>query len=140
MGASYPPAQHVTGALAGAASQVAAFTAEAAPGAVTRWEYRVLTKAQVTDIGKKDLAAGLNALGEEGWELAAVEPAYIFKRPRRQTKREDLLRQVSLAESDVAMWKDRAAWSERMARNGYLTERQAQADVRRLAMTRRRPP
>jgi len=37
-----------------------------------------------------------------------------------------------LAESDVATWKDRAAGPERMARKGYLTETQAQADKQRL--------
>jgi hypothetical protein len=119
-------------AFAGAPSQVTALSAEPTLDAVTRWEYRVLTKEQVLDLGKKDLAAGLNTLGEEGWELAAVEPAYIFKRPRQQKALEGLRRQVSLAESDVAMWQDRVAWSERMARKGYLTEKQAQADKQRL--------
>src|SRR5262245_48423878 len=119
-------------AFASAASQVTALSAEGTSDAVTKWEYRVLTKEQVLDLGKKDLAAGLNALGEEGWELAAVEAAYIFKRPRQQKKLEDLQRQVSVAESDVAMWKDRTAWSERMAKKGYLSEKQVQVDKQRL--------
>jgi len=28
------------------------------------------------------LEAGLNALGEEGWQLVATTPAFIFRRPR----------------------------------------------------------
>jgi hypothetical protein len=119
-------------AFASAALPVIALSAEGTSNAVTRWEYRVLTKDQVLDLGKKDLAAGLNTLGEEGWELVAVEPAYIFKRPRQQKKLEDLQRQVSVAESDLAAWRDRAAWSERMARKGLLSEKQAQADQQKL--------
>jgi hypothetical protein len=40
-----------------------------------KWEYQVLTKEQVAGLGKKDLAAGLNKLGDESWELVAVEAA-----------------------------------------------------------------
>ena len=119
-------------AVAGAASQVSAWSAEPTPDVVTRWEYRVLTKEQVLDLGKKDLAAGLNTLGEEGWELAAVEPIFIFKRSRQQRKLEDLQRHVSTAEADVAVWKDRVAWSERMVKKGFMTESQAQRDKQLL--------
>src|SRR5262249_17423409 len=38
-----------------------------------RWEYQVLTKEQVADLGKKNLAAGVNKLGGDSWELGAVE-------------------------------------------------------------------
>src|SRR5262249_25272463 len=63
----------------------------------SKWEYRVLTKEQLAELGKKNLAAGLNKIGEEGWELVTVQsgpareggargfsegPAeYYFKRP-----------------------------------------------------------
>jgi hypothetical protein len=57
-----------------------------------RWEYRVLSAPQVRELGKKDLEAGLNKLGDEGWELVAIDPAtkaikvtsaeYYFKRPK----------------------------------------------------------
>jgi uncharacterized protein (TIGR03067 family) len=42
--------------------------------AAAKWEYQVLTRAQVADLGKKDVGAGLNKLGSEGWELVTVEP------------------------------------------------------------------
>jgi type II secretory pathway component GspD/PulD (secretin) len=63
-----------------------------------KWEYKALTKAQVADLGKKDFAAGLNKLGDEGWELVALEPGlegrsgrssgqttFYFKRPAART-------------------------------------------------------
>jgi hypothetical protein len=59
------------------------------PALGPKWEYRVLAKREVAELGKKDLAAGLNKLGDEGWELVAVEPqagrssgqpTYYFKR------------------------------------------------------------
>jgi hypothetical protein len=53
---------------------------EKRPDAVSSWEYRILMKEQIIELGKKDLTAGLNKLGEQGWELAAVETAFIFKR------------------------------------------------------------
>jgi hypothetical protein len=51
-----------------------------APPAAPPWEYQVLPKERVLELGKKDLAAGLNALGAKGWELAAVDNGYIFRR------------------------------------------------------------
>ena len=59
-------------AVAGGTSPGAPPTAESRPDTVVQWEYRVLTKAQVMELGMQDLAAGLNRLGDEGWELAAV--------------------------------------------------------------------
>src|SRR5262249_27297507 len=109
-------------------------SAEPRPELVIKWEYRILTKEQVLELGKKDLTAGLNALGDEGWELVAAEPSYIFKRPKGPSLRqvEAIKRQLLLARSDVEMWKDRVAWAERMVKKGYLTERQLQADQARL--------
>lgn len=51
------------------------------------WEYKALVKSQITELGKTDLGAGLNALGDEGWELVAVDAGkgqatYIFKRAK----------------------------------------------------------
>lgn len=106
--------------------------AEVTPEPGTRWEYRVLTKDQVLELGKKDLAAGLNTLGEQGWELSAVEPAYIFKRPRPQRPLEELKRRVATAEADLEMQKDRAVWSERMAKRGFLGEEQLRREYERL--------
>src|SRR5437763_17022518 len=48
-----------------------------------KWEYRVLTRERVAALGKSDLAAGLNRLGEEGWQLVAVEPAFT---PEKSSK------------------------------------------------------
>jgi len=60
-----------------------------------KWEYKVLTPTAIEELGGKDggaLAAGLNKLGDEGWELVAIEPGhvpppvklprYVFKRPK----------------------------------------------------------
>jgi hypothetical protein len=62
------------------------------PAARAAWEYRVLSAAEVGELGKNDLAAGLNQLGGEGWELVSVEPRsrdfgvqsarYYFKRAK----------------------------------------------------------
>jgi hypothetical protein len=69
-----------------------------AKGAVApKWEYQALSKEQVVAHGKKDLAAGLNKLGDDGWELVAVVPegrperragqaTFYFKRPARQAE------------------------------------------------------
>lgn len=45
---------------------------------------------------------------------------------------EDLEGRIRLAESDVEMWQDRAAWSERMAKRGFVSQRQVEADRVRL--------
>jgi hypothetical protein len=62
--------------------------------AAPKWEYKIQTKEELLDLGKKDLGAGLNKLGAEGWELVSIQPAsetrmgrpsgrdtYYFKRP-----------------------------------------------------------
>jgi hypothetical protein len=120
--------------VAGAAPHVAVLSAEGRSDAVARWEYRVLTKEQVMDLGKKDLAAGLNALGDDGWELVVAEPAFIFKRPKDQARRQagEVKRRIALIEADVEQLRERAAWAERMARKGFLTEQQVDAERSRL--------
>src|SRR5262245_35855526 len=60
--------------------------AEAYSGA--KWQYSVLSRPQVARLAGDDLQAGLDKLGDEGWELVAVEPApgpghLYFKRPKR---------------------------------------------------------
>jgi hypothetical protein len=108
--------------------------AEWRPPGTSRWEYRVLTKEQVIELGKKDLAAGLNQLGDDGWELVAVDGQYIFKRPKDQERKQltELKHQVAVAEADVAGWKDRVAWAERMVKKGYLTDKHLQAERAQL--------
>lgn len=103
---------------------------ERQPDAVPKWEYQILTKEQVIELGKKDLTAGLNRLGEQGWELAAVETAFIFKRAKPQTGAwiEDVKRQIALMEIDLQMRKDRVAWSERMLKKGFMSEGQVNGE------------
>src|SRR6516162_9528887 len=117
------------GVMAGT-SQVTAFSDEARPAAAQQWEYRILPKEKILELGKKKLAAGLNKLGDEGWELVAIDGDYIFKRPKHRMQKpiEDIKRELSLAEADVEMWKDRVAWSERMVKKGYLTESRVLAE------------
>jgi hypothetical protein len=107
----------------------AASADEAKPGAVSRWEYRVLTEEQLVILGKKDLAGGLNALGDEGWELVTAGARYVFKRPKdlAQHQAAELKRQVAAAQADVEAWKDRVSWSERMQMKGFMTEKQVEA-------------
>ena len=112
----------------------AASAAEPKPAVVFRWEYRVLTEEQVTALGKKELTAGLNKLGDDGWELVTAGARYIFKRPKglAQKQAAEIKRQVSAAEADVEAWKDRVSWSERMLRKGYLTEKHVEAERTQL--------
>src|SRR5258708_7718369 len=83
------------------------------PAAAPQWEYRILTKQQVLDLGKSDLATGLNQLGSDGWELAAVDGGYIFKRPRSHPRAQlaQLQAQLAQAEADLDSWKERVAWA-----------------------------
>lgn len=39
---------------------------------------------------------------------------------------------MKLVEADIALWQDRAAWSDRMVKKGYLTSNQAKSDRIRL--------
>jgi hypothetical protein len=46
-----------------------------------RWEYKVVSEADILKLGKGGLAAGLNKLGEDGWELVGFEKTrFILKR------------------------------------------------------------
>jgi hypothetical protein len=45
----------------------------------TKWEYRVLTK---TGYEESKLEAKLNQLGDQGWELVAIETAFAEPDPR----------------------------------------------------------
>jgi hypothetical protein len=99
----------------------------------TKWEYRVLSKDEMLELGKKDLVAGLNKLGDEGWELVTAEPTYIFKRPKQKLKAiEDVKRQLLFLQAEVEGWRDRVAWTERMVKKGYLTERHLKEETELL--------
>jgi hypothetical protein len=58
------------------------------PLARPKWEYKVMMELDLLKLGKDNLAAGLNSLGEEGWELITglVERdnarQFIFKRQK----------------------------------------------------------
>src|ERR1700693_3625381 len=110
--------------------QSAAPPVESRPDSAAKWEYQVLSKEQVIGPAKKDLAAGLNRLGSEGWELAAIDGAYIFKRPKEPGRQltEHLKRAIPLIEADISLLKDRVGWAERMLRKGYLSQRQVEAE------------
>jgi hypothetical protein len=124
----------VTVLAAGATWPASTRADETRPNAVTAWEYRVVSKDQLLEWGKKDLAAGLNKLGNEGWELVVVDGGYIFKRPKEQLQRAaaEVKRRIALIESDVEAWKERVAWAERMVKRGYMTERQVNSERLRL--------
>jgi hypothetical protein len=48
-------------------------------GRPPKWEYKILPRADVEKLApkgaKNPLLEGLNALGDEGWELVALDPA-----------------------------------------------------------------
>jgi hypothetical protein len=111
-----------------AASQLTARSADSTP----QWEYRVLTRAQLLDLGKQDLAAGLNKLGDEGWELAAFDSAYIFKRPKVQKYAEVSKLRLKLAEADVEQQRERVQWAKRMVKKGFLPANQLKDEERLL--------
>jgi hypothetical protein len=72
----------------------------------------------------------LNLLGNEGWELAAVDTVYIFKRPRSANRNriQDLKDEIAIVQSDVDLWKDRVGWTERMVKKGFRSESQLLAE------------
>ncbi len=56
-------------------------------GLRARWEYRVLPAEEVETLGGqgRDLTRGLNALGEQGWELAAADGLAVLERLKTET-------------------------------------------------------
>jgi len=115
-------------AIVGSASQLAARSAES----TLQWEYRVLTKAQILDLGKADLAIGLNKLGDEGWELAGIDTTYIFKRPKAQKSADATKLRLRIAESDVEQQRERVQWAQRMVRKGFLAANELKEELRLL--------
>jgi hypothetical protein len=116
-------------AVVSGASQAAAQS----PEPTLQWEYRVLSKAQILNLGKQDLAAGLNKLGDEGWELAAFDAAYIFKRPKVQREQVDVIKlRLKIAEADVEQQRERVQWSQRMVKRGFLPANQLKEEERLL--------
>jgi RNA polymerase sigma factor (sigma-70 family) len=66
-------------ALRGGRPEAVAAPAPAPAAGAARWEYKAMTRREIEDRAPQDaadkLVAGLNALGDKGWELAAIEPA-----------------------------------------------------------------
>jgi hypothetical protein len=67
-------------------------------------------------------------LDEAAAEVGAAEGDAEPRKARTHKRPEEIKHRVAVAESDVAMWRDRVAWSERMAKKGYLTDFQVNAD------------
>jgi hypothetical protein len=124
-------------ALAAVLASAAALAAGTPPGAVPRWEYRVLSREQVLKLGQKDLEAGLNRLGDQGWDLVSADREYIFKRPRvvyglSAADLKALKDEIALRESDVNDLKERVAWTQRMVRKGFRSTGQLRDEQRVL--------
>jgi HlyD family secretion protein len=86
-------------------------------------DYKITISQNESDIATQELAIKVNTLTYKEY----VEGTYD------QTK-VDLEGKLTMARSDLAMWQERAAWSERMSRPGrvYVTVAQAEADHARL--------
>ena len=55
----------------------------------SQWEYAVKTAAEIRELGNADIQAGLNKLGDDGWELVTIDGTFgrvaghaYFKRPK----------------------------------------------------------
>jgi multidrug efflux pump subunit AcrA (membrane-fusion protein) len=59
-----------------------------------------------------------------------------YKEGDYEQNRKDVQSRLSMAESDLEMWRDRAAWSESMVRKGYVNSGQARADQSHLESAR----
>jgi hypothetical protein len=123
--------------------QVAVLGAEARPSGLPKWEYHVLAKDEVLKLGQKDLTAGLNKLGDAGWELVAVESdaqeaafgaaqksaRFYFKRPANliEKQAEALKERIRRAEFTVTSWMEEAVRAERLLTRGFISKKELQA-------------
>jgi multidrug efflux pump subunit AcrA (membrane-fusion protein) len=64
-------------------------------------------------------------------DLAAIDLEKYLKGDYLQSVK-DIQGRLLISESDLEMYKDRAAWSQRMVKKGFLTSSQSQADQSRL--------
>jgi RNA polymerase sigma factor (sigma-70 family) len=75
-------------------------------------------------------AGAIVKAGEPILEIDAGQPAAPAK--QRHAARDDLKKQIEALEANVAQFQDRAAWSERMFKKGFISKSQVQADRARL--------
>ncbi|MGF1579946.1 MAG: hypothetical protein ACFCD0_11345 [Gemmataceae bacterium] len=100
---------------------------------IPKWEYRVHTEKQVLALSKQDLTTGLNNLGNQGWELVAARPAFIFKRLKQEKSLADLNERVSEAEVRVERLKEDLTRSKKLVELGA----ESPAKVRELQLLER---
>jgi len=114
-------------------------------------EYRIVVNQNLSDIETAKVNIILAALDLEKYtglprdsvEKMTVEELIrldLHSRVPERGEYRQLLDEVNgrlkLAESDVEMWTERAAWSERMVKKGYITPTQSQSERSRLDSAR----
>jgi hypothetical protein len=78
------------------------------PVKLLTWEYRVLPRAALLELGKENFEAGLNLVGAEGWELCGIETSksnqhtYLFRRSGMNKPRTDAKPAIPPASTEKA--------------------------------------
>jgi HlyD family secretion protein len=88
-------------------------------------DYEITLSQNESDIATQEVAL----------ELAQAELSMAIEGTIQQT-RTDLVGKLTMANSDLAMWEERAGWSARQSRRGYVTAAQADSDAARLKSAR----
>jgi RNA polymerase sigma factor (sigma-70 family) len=86
---------------------------------------------------KLNLEVVLEKVRAQEAELRALRGDGSSNRKTEGGREADVKKAAEAARSDLLMWQERAAWSQRMARRGYVTDAQAEADQARLESARR---
>jgi outer membrane protein TolC len=89
-----------------------------------------LTRQQEEQARELEKKSALPAGAVIAARVRRIDAEIVLERAkaRQQAGRENARSVVELAESELEMWKERVAWSERMVKKGYLTERQLQTE------------
>jgi hypothetical protein len=89
-----------------------------------------LTKQQEEQAREAEKKSSLPATAVIAARVRRIDAEIVLERAkvRQQAGRDDATRAFEHAASELEMWKDRVAWSERMTKKGYLTERQLQTE------------
>ncbi|VTS01832.1 Efflux transporter, RND family, MFP subunit OS=Planctomyces brasiliensis (strain ATCC 49424 / DSM 5305 / JCM 21570 / NBRC 103401 / IFAM 1448) GN=Plabr_2125 PE=4 SV=1: HlyD_2 [Tuwongella immobilis] len=132
------------------AQQITLDTAQAAYTQAVE-EYRIVVNQNFSDIETARVTISLAALDLEKYtglprdsvEKMSIEELLTLDLEKRVPAKgeyrqllDDVSGRLRLAESDVEMLLERAAWSERMVKKGYLTPSQANAERSRLESSR----